>query len=104
MGAICEEPALRERAMAIMKEIGQIAAKRGIDLPEDITALTFQKAAAFPYHTPTSLQLDIRSKKASNELDLFAGAIVRYGGELGIPVPETEKIYREIKEIINNYA
>lgn len=97
MGAICEIPHLKTRATSIMQEIGNIASKKGVVLPENINGLTFQKAAAFPYHTPTSLQLDIQSKKPNNELELFAGAIIRYGKELGVPVPETAKIYREIR-------
>jgi 2-dehydropantoate 2-reductase len=41
--------------------------------------------------------LDVQSGKANTELELFAGAIIDYGKNLGIPVTETQQIYNEIK-------
>ena len=54
----------------------------------------------FPFNTPTSLQLDINSKKENNELELFAGAIINYGKELNTTTSFTEKIYSELKQKI----
>ena len=73
-----------------------ITTKIKIDLPADIINKTFEKGLSFPYSTPTSLQLDINSKKKNNELELFAGAIINYGKEFGIKTDETIKIYNEI--------
>jgi 2-dehydropantoate 2-reductase len=98
IGQIIEDPVLHGKALSIMMEIVTIAESKGIVLPQNITELTFQKADLFPYHTPTSLQIDIQSKKPQNELELFAGAIIKYGEELGIPVLATKKIYEEIKK------
>jgi 2-dehydropantoate 2-reductase len=100
IGEVNSETILKARAMAIMQEILQIAIKKQIQLPENIIELTFQKAATFPFQTPTSLQLDVQSKKANNELELFAGAIINFGKQLNISVPETHKIYVEIKDLI----
>jgi 2-dehydropantoate 2-reductase len=97
IGQVAEEPELRERATEIMREITGIADKKGVSLSGDIIELTFEKAAAFPFDTPTSLQLDVRSGKAQNELELFAGAILKYGKETETSVDATAKIYREIK-------
>lgn len=97
IGQVVEEPALQNRAALIMKEIEAIAKKKAVAIPEDIIEKTFQKAASFPYQTPTSLQLDVQSGKANTELELFAGAIIDYGKILGIPVTETQQIYSEIK-------
>ncbi|UOQ64980.1 ketopantoate reductase family protein [Hymenobacter volaticus] len=98
IGQVEEEPALHERAQAIMQEIEAIAHKKGVALPADIINQTFQKARSFPYQTPTSLQLDVNSSKAQTELELFAGAILTYGEALGVEVKETRRIYEEIKE------
>ena len=98
IGQVLDTPALKAQAAAIMEEIVAIAGKKGVSLPEGSIDETFRKAAAFPYHTPTSLQLDVQAKKAYNELDLFAGTIIRYGRELGIPVVATERIYQQILE------
>lgn len=99
IGQIAEEPELKTRATEIMQEIEQIAAKKDILLPPDMINLTFERAGAFPYDTPTSLQLDVQSAKGRNELELFAGAILKYGKELNTTVDKTAKIYGEIKQL-----
>ncbi|UOG73580.1 2-dehydropantoate 2-reductase [Hymenobacter tibetensis] len=98
IGQVEEDSSLRERAQAIMQEIAAIAHEKGVVLPADIISQTFQKARSFPYHTPTSLQLDVNSNKSDTELELFAGAILTYGEALHIEVKETRKIYQEIQE------
>lgn len=103
IGQVAEEPELKTRATEIMREIAEIADKKGIRLPPDIINLTFEKAAAFPYDTPTSLQLDVQSGKERNELELFAGAILKYGKELNVAVNKTAEIYREIKQLVGTF-
>lgn len=98
MGAVCTDEHQKKEATGIMNEIQLIAAKKGIDLQEDIIRATFEKASTFPLETPTSLQLDINSGKKENELELFAGAVLKYGAEVGVETPFTQKIYMEIKE------
>lgn len=100
IGQIAEDAELKEKATKIMREIEEIAAKKNISLPLDIIKLTYGKAAAFPYDTPTSLQLDVNSGRKHNELELFAGAILKYGKELNTKVGETAKIYEEINIFI----
>ena len=97
IGEVCMVETQKEEAKNIMLEIKSIADKKGIDLPEDIIRNTFDKAASFPPSTPTSLQLDVHSEKANNELELFAGAILKYGKETKVPTQFTEKIYLEVK-------
>lgn len=99
IGQVHDEPLLHERARLIMREIAAIARRKGIALPANIIEQTFQKAASFPFHTPTSLQLDVQAGKATTELELFAGAILDYGKNAGVPVEETRKIYSEIGEL-----
>lgn len=97
IGQINEVPELRQRATLIMEEIKAIATKKNIAIPAEIIENTFIKAATFPYTTPTSLQLDVQAKKKQTELELFAGAIMDYGKALELPVPESTRIYEEIK-------
>lgn len=97
IGTVCSDPSQRSEAAEIMKEIQLIATQKEIHLGENIIDKTFEKASTFPPETPTSLQLDINSGKDNSELELFAGAIIRYGAELGIQVPCTQKIYDELK-------
>lgn len=99
IGQVNDDEKLKPEALAIMTEIKLIAFLKGIKLSDTIILDTFEKAATFPFHTPTSLQLDVHSKKRQNELELFAGTILKYGKELGANVPATAKIYEEIKQI-----
>lgn len=98
IGTVCMNEQQKHEATEIMKELKLIADKKEIQLQDDIIEKTFEKAATFPFETPTSLQLDIHSGKKDNELELFAGAILNYGRELHIETPFTRKIYDEIKE------
>ncbi|SDI29072.1 ketopantoate reductase family protein [Chryseobacterium jejuense] len=98
IGTVCTDEEQKQEATEIMKEIKQIADQKEIQLAEDIIEKTFEKASTFPFETPTSLQLDIHSGKKDNELELFAGAVLKYGKEVNIETPYTEKIYNEIKE------
>lgn len=93
IGAVCTVPLQKEEATNIMKEIKAIADKKGILLDESIIERTFAVASTFPPATPTSFQLDVHSGKVNNELELFAGAIMRYGKELSIETPYTDDIY-----------
>ena len=80
-----------------MNEILTIARAGKINLPDDIINQTFKRADSFPYHTPTSLQLDVQSGKEQTELALFSGAIIRLGQEYELDVAETLSIEREIR-------
>lgn len=97
IGTVCTDAQQKHEATEIMKEIKQIAGEKQIRLSGDIIEKTFEKASAFPFETPTSLQLDIHSGKKDNELELFAGAILKYGKELDMETPFTEKVYNELK-------
>lgn len=96
IGSVCTDEKQKHEATEIMKEIKQIADQKGIQLSEGIIEETFEKASTFPFETPTSLQLDIHSGKKNNELELFAGAVLKYGKDVHIDTPFTQKIYNEI--------
>ncbi|MGK6341435.1 ketopantoate reductase family protein [Chryseobacterium sp. DT-3] len=99
IGKVCTDENQRTEASEIMKEIKMIADRKRIVLDEDIIQKTFEKAATFPFETPTSLQLDVNSGKENNELELLGGAVLNFGKELGIETPSTQKIYNEIKAL-----
>ncbi|NML69013.1 2-dehydropantoate 2-reductase [Chryseobacterium sp. RP-3-3] len=98
IGTVCADDEQKQEASEIMKEIKMIADKKEIALDEDIIQKTFEKAAGFPFETPTSLQLDVNSGKGNNELELLGGAVLNFGKELGIETPFTQKIYNEVKK------
>jgi 2-dehydropantoate 2-reductase len=102
IGSVCSIELQKMEATIIMIEIKSIADRKGIYLQNHIIQKTFDKALTFPPKTPTSLQLDVNSEKENNELELFAGAIIKYGREMNINTPFTECIYQEIKAIQRN--
>ena len=97
IGAICTNEIQRKEATEIMEEIRWIANQKEIPLPNNIVDITFEKASSFPPTTPTSLQLDINSGKENSELELFAGAILKYGADFNKKCHFTQKIYTELK-------
>lgn len=99
IGKVVADEEQRHEASEIMKEIKMIADQKGIMLDEDIIQKTFEKAATFPFETPTSLQLDVNSGKGNNELELLGGAVLNFGKESGLETPFTAKIYNEIKTL-----
>ena len=96
---ILEEPSLKKEVIAIMNEINSIALKKKIQLPEGIVNLSLDKVALFPPGTQTSLQRDISRKRGKSELELFGGAILRLGKEMGIPTPRTKKVFQGLERI-----
>jgi len=99
-GKLLDDELQHNEAKCIMEEIMLIAQSKGIELQPGLIGKTFERAAGFPADTPTSLQLDINSRKTNSELELFAGAIIKYGEDEQIETPATLKIYQEIKAII----
>lgn len=96
IGEILADVSLSAVAKSIMDEIYEIARHRKIILPENIRDESFSMAGQFPYETKTSLQRDVESKGALNEGDLFGGTLIRFGEELDMEIPETEKTYKKL--------
>lgn len=101
IGSVCTIELQKKEATEIMEEVKSIADKKGVYLQDDIIPITFEKAATFLSTTPTSLQLDVNSGKKNNELELFAGAIIKYGKKFNIKTPFTENIFSVIKTKYN---
>lgn len=96
IGEILADEKLSNTVKSIMNEIHTIARKINISLADDIVETSYQKAKQFPFEAKTSFQRDVEAKGKINEGDLFGGAIIRYGLELSIPTPNTEKVYHEL--------
>jgi len=94
LDAVYADPALREEAAAVMREISGIARRKGVVLPSNAVENALEKAAEFPAGTRTSFQRDVETPGKRSEGDLFAGTILRFGRELGLPTPETERLAR----------
>ena len=101
LGEVMADPETKGLVRQIMAEVVAIAAKKGVQLPENSLEVALNKANNFPYDTKTSYQRDVATRGKKNEGDLFGGTIVRMGRELGVQTPVTQRIFTEIQR---NYS
>ncbi len=96
LGTSFADPEIAEMALACMKETETIARKKGIDLDEGISeAMIADSRKGFSAVKPSML-LDLeRGRKL--ELEIFQGAMVRLGEEMGVPTPVNRFIYAALK-------
>ena len=80
-----------------MNEINDIARAKGIPLLPSIIDESFAKARGFPFGTKTSFQRDYEIPGKKDERDLFGGAIIRMGEQLGINTEITKMIYEYLQ-------
>lgn len=80
----------------LRKEVEAIAAAKGIDL--SLAAQSSGKGGPVSKRARFSTLQDLDAKRHT-EVDMFAGAMVRMGRELGIPTPCNEFMYHAIKAL-----
>lgn len=95
VGAVLGDPALLTAFEDAIGEVAAIAKARNVALPPDIVAATIATTRSFPPDAKPSMLEDLEAGRAL-ELEFLAGAVVRFGKELGIPTPIHEKAYREL--------
>jgi len=98
IGEVLESEELSSYVKNIMKEIVDIANAKRIPLPPSIIDESFAKARSFPFGTKTSFQRDYETPGKKDERDLFGGAIIRMGEQLGINTETTEMIYEYLQK------
>ncbi len=92
IGEFRADPVSRAMVEAAMREIVALAAARGAELRPDIVERTLAFLDRLPPDGTASLQRDIVEGRPS-ELDFQSGAVVRLGGESGVPTPVNQEIY-----------
>lgn len=97
-GVGCYSDSIHMKAIreGLQKEVEAVAAAKGIDLSKvDIKST---RGSAVPPTARYSTLQDIDAGRHT-EIDMFSGALVRMGKELGIPTPYNEYTYHMIKAI-----
>lgn len=97
-GVGCYSDSIHMKAIreGLQKEVEAVAAAKGIDLRKvDIKST---RGSAVPPTARYSTLQDIDAGRHT-EIDMFSGALVRMGKELGIPTPYNEYTYHMIKAI-----
>lgn len=85
--------AIREAAM---REVVAIANKKGIGLSEEDIVAQRQVFPKIPYGNKPSTLQDIEAGRKT-EVDIFAGAVIRMGKEVGVETPLNEFFYHAIR-------
>ena len=98
LGAAAADAEALARVRSIMEEILAIARAKGVNLADDVVDRSLAKAGNFPPETKTSYHRDVETPGKRNEGDLFGGAILRMGQDVGVPTPITRQVYAEIPD------
>jgi 2-dehydropantoate 2-reductase len=93
-GALLQGDVLRESVRLVAREVGSVAAARGLVLPGDPAALALETAAATAENRSSMLQDFDRG--APTEIDALCGAVVREGRRLGVPTPLNERLWHDV--------
>jgi 2-dehydropantoate 2-reductase len=95
-GGVLADAGLKELVRQVIEEIIALAQARGIRLKKDAVDEVMNKAGTFPYETRSSYQRDIEAG-GRNEGDIFAGTILRFSRDSGVPTPVTGELYQAIE-------
>lgn len=98
MGVGCYSDSAHIKAISdgLRRELEAIAAAKGIDLSKAAAASTHGSTVP-----PTARYSTLQDLDAGRhtEIDMFSGALMRMGRELGIPTPYNEYTYHMIKAL-----
>jgi 2-dehydropantoate 2-reductase len=93
IGPIVERAETRRLLRAAMQEIADLAAARGVALPEDAVDAAMELVTrSFEPTMTSSLAQDLAAGKPL-ELEALNGAASRWGRDLGVPTPVNDFIY-----------
>lgn len=98
LGPIMSEVQKRDVLVGLMREVEALARARGIPLSEEIVPRTLDVCHSFPLDSKSSLLLDLEQRR-TNELDWLFGPMIQEGERLGLPLPVTNRVYRDIRSV-----
>jgi 2-dehydropantoate 2-reductase len=94
-GALLERADWRYELCAAAREVGVVAAAKGIELGRDAVEIALEVAHATAGNRSSMLQ--DASRGAPTEIDALNGAVVHEGRRLGVATPVNERLWREIR-------
>ncbi len=96
IGPVREDAESRALLLEVMAETVAVGRARGVALPADTADDRLAFADGLPFDMTSSMHHDL---ERGNKLELawLSGAVVRFGSELGIPVPRNEAVYAALE-------
>lgn len=95
-GSYKDSENMHQISLKLYNEVEAIAAAKGIIIPSFAEHEEYLKSVRVRDNARYSTLQDLDNGRHT-EIDMFSGAIMRYGKELGIPVPFNEYTYYAIK-------
>jgi 2-dehydropantoate 2-reductase len=96
IGPTREDPDTRALYMGCMREVGAIASKSGVVLPDGVPEQLMSAIDSYPPEVKASMLQDLEQGKPL-ELEAMHGTVVRLGDALGVPTPVNRFIYAALK-------
>jgi 2-dehydropantoate 2-reductase len=93
---LLEQPGYLDLLLDIMREIENVGRARGVNLDDDVVANTQRYVEEAARDIKASLHIDLENGRRL-ELETFTGAVVRLGGQVGIPTPINNLLYKVLK-------
>ncbi len=97
VGPVLEGEESRAMLLGVMKEAGEVARAKGVDLPEDVAARTLAFIEENSAPDTRSSQLEDLLAGRRLELEWLNGEVVRLGRELGVPTPLNSRVYEALE-------
>ena len=94
-GALLDSAPARQRLAGAAREVGAVAAARGIVLGDDPARLALEVAARTTRNRSSMLQ-DLE-RGAPTEIEFLCGAVAREGRRLGVPTPINDWLWSEVR-------
>ncbi|QBI20392.1 2-dehydropantoate 2-reductase [Egibacter rhizosphaerae] len=101
-GRLCELPATRELASALVAEGRAVAEALGIELDSDPDEL-IDHAAEVAYEHQASMLQDVLAERAT-EVDALNGGISRFGDEGGVPTPMNRAVWALVQGLERSWT
>jgi 2-dehydropantoate 2-reductase len=98
-GKLLESESARGLMAAAARETAQVAAKLGVSLPFDDSALAAEEVARRTAGNHSSMLQDV-TRGAPTEIDAICGAVVRAGEELGVPTPVNRTLWLLVRATV----
>ena len=103
LSSLMEEPQYRGVLVAAMKEIESVGRAKGVSLDSDVVEQTMTYVEGAVKDITASMHLGLERGRRL-ELEIFNGAVVRLGDEVGVETPVNRLLYLVLKPHINGVA
>jgi 2-dehydropantoate 2-reductase len=101
-GEIAKRPELLQQARALVAEGIAVAHKASVVLPPGDLTLAMEETLRNTAANKCSMLQDVEARRPT-EIEQITGRLIRLAAKQGVPVPQNQAIYEQIKQIETTY-